>query len=158
MKKGSFKRGMALILCAVLAAEPSMNAAAAESEEPQPRSVDETMSDNAMDISEDSGMYYAADDSQSFNSKPVEIVDERTADSRSFQMSDHSVKKIIYSEDISYEKDGSFILINNGLYGDADSSVGTDGSTANGYRNVAGDFNASFAAAADGKHLFSVDI
>ncbi len=70
-------------------------------------------------------------------------VDERTADSRSFQMSDHSVKKIIYSEDISYEKDGSFILINNSLYGDADSSVGTDGSTANGYRNVAGNFNAS---------------
>ncbi len=29
MKKGSFKRGMALILCAVLAAEPSMNAAEA---------------------------------------------------------------------------------------------------------------------------------
>ncbi len=30
MKKGSFKRGMALILCAVLVAEPSMDAAAAD--------------------------------------------------------------------------------------------------------------------------------
>ena len=30
MKKGSFKGGVALVLCAVLAAEPSMNAAAAD--------------------------------------------------------------------------------------------------------------------------------
>ena len=167
-KKGLWKRCITLFLSALLAAQTPLTTLASEETAATDAEVleNEAADDNgvfdeeAAEV-EDADDVYTADDtaddsSQSANSKAVEIVEKRTADSMTFQMSDHSVKTLIFPNDISFKQSDRFILYNNGLYEMDDAVVGVNGSISTGYKNRAGLFDVAFAADADEAHFFSL--
>ena len=159
-KKGICRRGITLFLCTILAFETPMAAMASESvcvDDAATRS--ENIMEDVTDIEDATEEIYTVeyDSEQSVNAKPVELVSERTENSRTFQLSDHSVKKLVYPYDINFRSDGEYILINNGLYAEKDSLMSLDGKKTDGYRNIAGKFRASFADIADENKLFSIN-